>query len=77
MKHHIKVLTSTDRTAENVISYETSCGITGGKPNESDIARGLTDVTCGKCREEILAFWPQLRDAPPWKASFSGDAENP
>lgn len=31
MRHNIKVLTATDRLAKNIISYETSCGIIGGK----------------------------------------------
>lgn len=66
MLHHIKILSATDRLAENIISYETSCGIIGGKTIGADIARGLENVTCEKCRAAVLGFWPQLRKRPPW-----------
>ena len=58
MMHHIKVLSAT--------SYETSCGIIGGKKIGEDTTRGLENVTCGKCRAAILDFWSQLQKCPPW-----------
>lgn len=72
MLHHIKVLSATDRLAENIISYETSCGIIGGKTIGEDIARGLENVTCEKCRAAVLDFWPQLRKCPPWAVHPKG-----